>query len=90
MQASVEVCLEKINELAEFAGLTSVLLKEQTAKLQRSVQDLESIGKNNLEKLNAELKNNFSDKVMAQSISNREEINKLRLQTQGVLFYLSV
>ena len=40
MQASVEVCLEKINELAEFAGLTSVLLKEQTTKLQRSVQVL--------------------------------------------------
>ena len=76
MQASVEVCLEKINELAEFAGLTSVLLKEQTAKLQRSVQDLESIGKNNLEKLNAELKNNFSDKVIAQSNRDREEINK--------------
>ena len=81
--ASIEVCLDKINELAEFAGLTSVLLKEQTTKLQKSIQDLEkSAEKSNLLKLNADLENKLFDQI-AESNKARSELVDLKFQTQG-------
>jgi len=83
--ASIEVCLDKINELAEFAGLTSVLLKEQTTKLEKSIQDLEkSAEKSNLLKLNADLENKLLDQI-AESNKARSELVDLKFQTQKLV-----